>query len=193
MDTSVPVEDPQKPKEIEFELDYAEPLYSFRLKRGTYARGAKLGSLFQTDRKRHVLCITSMGVNVRSFVFDYESICAIASERETTSRVPWDVWKHKTLVADPHVVFTTAAKFVGPRKLAISRKSHQGSFLRSFDFTPDTCRYTKQIDKSLDDAPRYAIRSAKLTDLFPEGHMVRWVFSEDNVLAFTVSRQVSLE
>jgi len=57
LDTSVPVEDPREPREIEFELNNAESLRLIHYKQGTYARGARLGSPFWTDRKGHVLCI----------------------------------------------------------------------------------------------------------------------------------------
>jgi len=193
LDTSVPVEDPRKPKEIEFELGHPEPLNSVFLRRGTYLRGAKVGSLFQTDRKRHLLRITLIGAHSESLVVDYESICAIASERETTSRIPWDLWKYKTLLVNQYVEFWTAGELVGPRELVISYNPCHGSFLVSFDFTPGACRHSKQIGTPWDDASRYAIRRVKLMGTFPEGHKVHWVLSEDNVLAFTVSRQVSFE
>lgn len=196
-DTSSPVEDPQRPKEIEFELNYdhAESLHSIRLDEGTYTQGARLGSPFFTDRKKHILCITPVcpPEYTWSLVIDYESICGIASENETASRIPWDIWKHKTTLIDQCTGFTTAIACVGPRVLVMSKKPYQGPWLRSFDFTPGACRYTKQIDTSLDDTARCAIRRAKLADTFPEGHRVKWGFSEDNVLAFTVSWQVFLE
>ena len=190
LDTSVSVEDPQKPREIEFGLNFADPP-AIHLREGTYIRGARQGSPFWTDRKRHVLCITpayaSRCTQHFKFVIDYGSICAIASENGTASRIPWDLWKHKITQLHEHTESTLALGFVGPRVLTISRKPYQGPLIRSLDFTPGACRFTKQIDTSFEDAPWYAFRRAVLTDTFPEGHEVAWVLSEDNVLAFTVS------
>lgn len=195
-DTSAPVEDPQRPKEIEYELEYDESPRLIHLTKGTHPRGARLGSLFQTDHKRYVLGIISVcptSACSRTIVIDYESIRSIASENEIASRIPWDLWKNKTnTLIDRHMEPTTTVKFVGPRILAISEDPHQGPVLRSFDFTSGVRRCTEKIDMYLDDAPWYATRLAKLTDTLPEGHLVEWVLSEDNVLGFSVSWQVSL-
>ena len=193
LDTSAPAEDPQKPTEIEFRLDHVESLDGIYLGRGTYIQETRQGSPFRTDRKRHMLrlkCVSAPGYTpptTPEFVIDYGSISAIASENESTSCIPWDFWKHKVVPFDQHVESAAALYFVGPRMLAISTVPYQGPSLHSFDFTPGACRLTKQIDASLDDEPRYAIRRAKLTDMFPDAHMMNWAFSEDNVLAFTVS------
>lgn len=205
LDTSAPVEDPQKPREIEFELDYTQVLChsqlldSAHLARGTYTQGGRQASPFRTDRKNHVLGITRIYTSGYSppfspeFVIDYGSICTIASENKTASSIPWDLWKHKATLLDRYVESATAIESVGPRVLAVSKKPYQGPSLRLFDFTPGACRFTKQIDTSFDDDPRYVIRRAKLMDTFPEGRMVKWVLSEDNVLAFTVSWLVLFE
>jgi hypothetical protein len=185
MDTSAPVEDPHKPREVEFELKHTGSLTCIHLTEGTYTQGARLGSPFRTDRKRHVLSVRTPERS-QPFVIDYGSICAIASENEAALYIPWNLWKHKTTPLDRDIEHTMALEVVGPRVLEIRKKAYQGPSLRSFDFTPGACRFTKQIDTSLDDTSRYAIRRAKLTDVFPEGRMVWWYFSEDNVLAFTV-------
>jgi hypothetical protein len=185
MDTSAPVEDLRKPRQIEFELDHAEPLDWVYLSEGTYAQAARIGPSFRTDRKRHVLSVCTSNRS-RSFVIDYGSICAIASGNEAASCIPWNLWKHKTTPLDQDTKFTTALELVGPRVLELREEPHQGPSLRSRDFTPGACRFTKQIDTSSDDTSRFAIRRAKLSDVFPEGEITWWVFSEDNVLGFTV-------
>ena len=197
LDTSTPVEDPQKSREIEFGLDNVESLNRLHLTTGTYAQGARQRSPFWTDRKKHILCITRIYTpgfsppSAPEFAIDYGSICAIASENKTTSYIPWDLWKHRVTPLDRYVEFTMALEPIGPRVLVISKKPYQGPSLRSFDFTPGACRFTKQIDTSFDDEPRYAIRRAKLTDTSLVRHEVRWALSEDNALAFTVSSRVS--
>jgi len=118
LDTTAPVEDPQEPRKIEFGLDDTESVDFLSLKKGTYSRGARTGSLFRTDRKRHVLRIVPL------FAIDYESICSIASENETTSYIPWDHWKHKTMTSDQHIDFTAVIGFAGPRKFVVSEKPH---------------------------------------------------------------------
>lgn len=131
-DTSAPVEDPQRPKEIEYELEYDESPRLIHLTKGTHPRGARLGSPFQTDHKRHVLGIISAcptSACSRTIVIDYESIRSIASENEIASRIPWDLWKNKTnTLIDRHMEPTTTVKFVGPRILAISEDPHQDRF-----------------------------------------------------------------
>jgi len=195
LDTAAPVGNPQKPRETEFGLDDTESVEFLYLKEGTYARGARTGSLFRTDRRRHVLGIVlTSSPDPPSFAIDYESICSVASENETTSYIPWDRWKHKTMTSDRHMEFTAATEFTGPRKLVISEMPHPWVLsLWSVDFTPGARRYTRRVDTSLDDASRYAIRRRKLTDMFSESHLVGWALSEDNVLAFTVSLRVSPE
>ena len=139
MDTSVSVEDPQKPREIEFGLDFAEPPM-VRLTEGTYAQGARQDSPFWTDRNRHILCITPVHTSRYprhfEFVVDYGSICAVASENGTASFIPWDLWKHKTTLLHEHTESTLALELVGPRVLTISRKPYQAPLIRSLDFTP---------------------------------------------------------
>ena len=190
LDTSASVEDSQKPREIKFELPFVEPV-EIHLREGTYARVGRRGSPFWTDRERHVLCITPVYASEYAlhseFTIDFGNICAIASENQTASSIPWDLWKHKTALLHEHAKSTLALAFVGPRVLGISKELYGGPLIRSLDFTPGACRFTNQIDTSFDDAPRYAVRRATLTNTIPEGHEVAWVFSEDNVLAFTVS------
>jgi hypothetical protein len=119
-------------------------------------------------------------------VIDYGSICAIASENEAASSIPWNLWKPRTIPSDQDMGFTMVSESIGPRVLQLEEKPNEGPSLRSVDFTPGACRLTKRIDTSLDDASRYAIRHAKLADVFPERRTVWWAFSEDKVLAFTV-------
>jgi len=190
LDTSVSVEDPRKPREIEFGLDFVEPP-AVNLTEGTYARGARQGSPFRTDRKRHILCITPVNASGHTrhpgLVVDYGSICAIASENETTSSIPWDLWKHKTTPFRECLEHTVDLAFVGPRLLMVNKQPHQGLSFRSYDFTPGACRFIKQADRSFDDPPRYVTHCGMVTDGFPEGDNVVWVFSEDNILTFPVS------
>ena len=190
LDTSAPVEDPRKPREIEFELDRERLSDRIYLAEGTYTQGARLSSPLRTDRKRHLLSVCTPEPS-QSFVVDYGSICAIASENEGASCIPWDLWKHKTTPLDRDTEFTAAFEFVGPRLLEIRAEPQQGPSLQSFDFTPRARRFTKQIDTSLDDTSRYAIHRANITGVFPEGLMVWWTFSEDNVLTFHVRLRVS--
>ena len=195
LDTTAPVGDPQKPREIKFGLDDTKSFDFVYLKKGTYARGARAGSLFRTDRKRHVLSIMiTPSPDLPPFAIDYGSICSIASENETTSYIPWDRWKHKTMISDRHMEFTAVTELVGPRKLTVSEMPHPWVLtLWSVDFTPRARRYARRVYTSLDDAPRYPTRRRKLTDMFSESHLVGWALSEDNVLAFTVSLRVSPE
>ena len=204
LDTSAPVEDPQKPREIEFGLDPEEWFDRIDLVKGKYTQGTRWqGSPFRTDRKRHVLYLDPVSYlscciapSVPGLVIDYGSICAIASENKTASCIPWDLWKHKVVSLDQDVEFAaTFLKPVGPRVLGIIQEPPQGPSLHSFDFTPGVCRSAEEIDSDtpFDDEPRHTINYAKLTDKFPEGHSVKWVFSEDNVLAFTVNLWVSFE
>ena len=190
LDTSAPVEDPRRPKEVEFQLSFMGPL-EIHFKEGTYAQGGGQGSPFWTDRKRHLLCITPVYASEYAqhfeFAIDYGSICAIASDNGAASFIPWDLWKHKTTLLNEHAKSALALSLVGPRVLWISKKPYRGPLIRSLDFTPGACRFTKQIDTSFDDTPPYGIRRATLTDTFPEGHEVAWVLTEDNILAFTVS------
>jgi len=192
-DTSASVEDPKKPKEIGFELGFAEPDGVY-LKEGSYVRRAGQGSPFWTDRKKHVLCIvpvyTSGCTQNHEFVIDYGSICAIASENGSTSRVPWDLWKHKTTRLRECGRYPQALAFVGPRVFTIDEEPHQGALIRSLDFTPSACRSTEQTDTPSGDAPRYTTRRTILSDVFPEG-LVEWSPSEDNILGFVVSWWVS--
>jgi hypothetical protein len=195
LDTSAPVDDPHKPREIEFALGRVGSFDQILLTEGTYAQGARLGSPFRTDRKRHVLSIKLICAPEpsQSFVIDYGSICTIASENEAASSIPWNLWKHKTTPFDRDTAFTRALGLVGPRVLELRENPRQGSPLRLFDFTPGACRFTKQINTSSDDISRYAIRRAKLMDALLEGRTTWCVFSEDNVLAFLVRRRVSFE
>ena len=197
MDTSVPVEDPRKPREIEFGIECAGPLDEVYMTEGTYAQRARQGLPFLVDRKRHVLCITGVRTSggfyqgSSEYAINYGGICAIASKYETASYIPWDLWKHEATPIDQYLEFA-ALKFVGPRMLVVCKKPHQGPSLHSFDFTPGACRFTEQIDTPFGDAPRYAIRRAPLTDtfpgdVFPGGQTVKWNLSDDNVLAFIVS------
>jgi len=109
-DTSSPAEDPQKQKEIKFELSHAESVHHILLAEGTHGQGARQGSPFRADRKRHILCITpvyaSPQLRSSEFVIDCGSICALASENEAASCIPWDLWQHKTTLLDKDVPST---------------------------------------------------------------------------------------
>lgn len=103
IDTSVPTKHPRKSMEVEFELDGVESVPSFSLQAGTHAQGARLGSPFRTNRMSH-LCIkhTDPSRRHQSFVINYESMCAIASENKPFSCIPWDVWKQNHANWPPH-------------------------------------------------------------------------------------------
>ena len=185
LDTSAPAENPRRPKEMEFELDDAEGPAS--LIKGTYVQGAKLGSSFRTDRKKHVLGIVHTYNSGKTFVIDYESICAIASENKSSSRIPWDLWKHKTTRIGYYAESSSSLMLAGPRAFSISRNERDELLIWSFDFTPGACRHIEELGPSSKVVPPHAIRCVKLTDKHPELEMASWDVSEDNILCFGVS------
>ena len=193
---TAPVEDPRAPKVIEFDLGDTGPVSCVRVSKGSYSRGARLGAPFQTDLKSHILgMMTNSPLDKlpEPFQVNYGSICSVASEDETASFVPWDLWKHKTTGVGHHADRALVGEYVGPRKLEIVASPGPEVILRSFDFTPGAWRYTKKSDASPQDKAEYPVRRAKLADRHPRGRNVTWEFSEDNVLAFVVSSGVSLE
>ena len=183
LDTSAPAENPRRPKEMEFELDNEKGTAS--LIEGTYAQGAKIGSSFRTNRKKHVLGIAH--TSPHTFVIDYESICAIASENKSSSRIPWDLWKHKTTQIG-HYTFTEASSslvLAGPRAFSISGSG--GLWVRSFDFTPGACRFIEKPSPSSGVVSPYVVRTVVLMHELPEWQTIISDVSEDNVLWYGVS------
>ena len=190
LDTFALHEDPQKPTEIVFELDNGG--WRITLMEGTHVQGANLGSSFRTNRKEHVLGIAYTVDPEKSFVIDYESICAIASENKTSSRIPWDLWRHKTTRIGHYTRFEPFLKLVGRRAFAMREESAHSRrpWVRSFDFTPGACRFVEQLDPSSEVVPPHVLRRAALTDGSPEWYLINWEVSEDNILIFSVSLRV---
>ena len=193
IDTSLPTDDPQNPREVEFKLDDVESPHFASLLAGTHVQGAKLGSPFRTNPRGHFLCIKH---NDTAFVINYESICAIATENWSSSPIPWDTWKHKTTQVGRYIRPRSSAMFVGPRAFVVPEEvteSFHAPRIRSFDFTPDARRFTKPLD-SLGVVTRFATCLAQLP--VPGGlsgrHHARWAVSEDNILLIGVSLQVRL-
>ena len=153
LDTSTSAENPQEPREIVFELGNLEGPVS--LIEGTHAQGAKLGPSFRTNPKKHVLGIacTPISQQHRSFVINYESLCTIASENESSSHIPWDFWKHKTTQIGHYTGFSPSLTLVGPRAFVMGEDNSQGPQLWCFDFTPGAYRSTKRLDPSSEVAP----------------------------------------
>ena len=172
-----------------FEVDNPQGLVS--LIEGTHVQGAKLGSTFRTNPKKHILGIGSFfRAPERSFVIDYESICTIASENKSSTRIPWDVWKHKTTRIGHYTGFSPAITLVGPRAFVVSEDATHGPRMWTFDFTPGACRSVEHLDPSSEVVPPHVIRCATLADWLPEWRSVRWwIASGDNILASCVSSQ----
>jgi hypothetical protein len=179
MDTSAPVEDSYEPREIVFELDYGEK--PFALIEGTYSRGAKLGSSFRSNCKRHVLGIECASV----FVINYESICAIASEHKQSSRIPWDVWKHKTMQVEFPAGSPPYVMLAGPRTFVVGKGGPGERWIKSFDLTPGACRLVEQSDPSSEAAPE--VRCVTRTHVPESWCRVGFSVSQDNFLVSEVS------
>ena len=193
LDTSTPAEDPQKPREVEFELDGADPAVC--LLEGSRAQGVMLDSPFRTNRGTNVLCISHIrdAERDKSFVIDYESICALASQNKSSLRIPWDLWKHKTTRIGHYAGYGNSLKFVGPRAFLIGEtRPPRETWARSYDFTPGMRRSAEQSDLPSEVVPSNVIRHATLTDRVSEGVRVRWVASEDNLMDFRVGLRICL-
>ena len=191
LDTSTSAENPQEPREIVFELGNLEGPVS--LIEGTHAQGAKLGPSFRTNPKKHVLGIacTPISQQHRSFVINYESLCTIASENESSSHIPWDFWKHKTTQIGHYTGFSPSLTLVGPRAFVMGEDNSQGPQLWCFDFTPGAYRSTKRLDPPSEVAPPHVTRCATLPGWLPEWYRSRWTVSEDTVSFFCVSLQAN--
>lgn len=192
-DTSTPAEDPQKPTEVEFELDSANP--EICLLEGSHVQGAMLGSPFRTNQGTHVSCISHIRATERdrSFVIDYESICALASQNKSSLRIPWDLWKHKTTQIGHYTGYGHMLKFVGPR--AFETRLTQGSgglWVRSYDFTPGARRSVERSGVPSEVFPPNVIRHATLTDGVSGWRGLRWAASEDNLMVFHVGLRACL-
>ena len=157
---------------------------------GTHAQDARLGSPFRTHSKGHFLGIGHRVTSEQSFAINYENICAIATENWSSSRIPWNIWKHRTTQIGRYPQSPLSTMFIGPRAFEVPEDIFHGPWVRSFDFTPGARRFTKPPDPSTEVEPQPVSRLVMLREGLMEGPPARWAISEDNILLIGVSLEV---